>query len=400
MFALLVVSCGGNTSTRQYDPSAVKFKASYNSYFENCIYPSFILALSSYQGSDKQTSSLFTVEVTNPVKDAVLRVVIDSTQLSYTTVFQEVMQERNAHYIFSPQIKWKYPVLYNVRQQGAVDFTFTCYINDEEVDVKNVRLNYRSANECLLALNDSAGKSIDIRWIFAGYVNEDHPYIDTILTRVIDNNIINRFVGYQQGEKMVKEQVFAFWYDALERGITYSSISCTSNPSKRANVQRIRFFDQVYNSRQANCVDACVFFASLLRKVGLKPVIFIEPCHAYLGCYLNRNKSNILLLETTITSWVNFPALAKSLDENGRLSDKEYNKIKKYLSTSQQNAYASGKLSFDQLKIAVARSLFDRAVNYKVESYNQNKALFNDPDNTSYQQLDIEQLRRMVQPIN
>ena len=281
-----------------------------------------------------------------------------------------------------------------------MDLTFTCFINDEQVDVRNLRLNYRSANECLISIRTPDNHHYDFRWLFAGYVNEEHPYIDSILTDILDQRIVTRFVGYQQGEKAVSEQVFAFWYYALQRGISYSSITCTSNPSKRTNVQRIRFFDEVYNSRQANCVDACVFFASLFRKVGLKPVIFVEPCHAYLGYYTDRNRKKIALLETTVTSWVNFPELDRNLDANGRLPEKYYLKVKRFLSEKDQKRYADGKMGYEEMKHAVARTLFTKATEYNQSNYASNKLHFADTSNVAYQQLDVEQLRRIVQPIN
>ncbi|MDY5969450.1 MAG: hypothetical protein SPJ13_05510, partial [Bacteroidales bacterium] len=304
--------CTTNTGPKIYNPASVSFKASYNANFDGIIYPSMVLALANYSGPMPQP--LFNVEVTAPTNDAVLRVVVDSSRLNYVTILQEVLPKKGARYSFEPLIKWKFDQLYNMRQQGAVDMTFTCYINDEEVDLKNLRLNYRTVNECPLTILDTAGKAQDYRWLFAAYVNEDHPYIDSILSDILKQGIVSRFTGYQKGEKEAAKQVEAIWYYALNRGITYSSISCTSNPSRRGNAQHIRFFDEVYLNRQANCIDACVFFASILRKIGLHPVILLEPCHAYLGYYTDKNKKHLALLETTITAWVNFPALDASVD--------------------------------------------------------------------------------------
>ena len=211
---------------------------------------------------------------------------------------------------------------------------------------------------------------------------------------------VTRLTGYQTGgAQAVRNQVFAVWYYALDHGITYSSITCTSNPSPRANVQHIRFLDEVLASRQANCVDACVFFASILRKLGLKPVIFVEPCHAYLGYYTDRNRKQLALLETTITSWVNFPDLERSLDADGRLPDAQWQKVKKYLGEKEIEQYEQGSLSFEQIKLAVARSLFDKASEYDRETYEANREHFADTASITYQQLDIEILRRQVQPI-
>ena len=382
------------------DPRQVAFQADYNPLFDGQLYPSLILATPHLSDLRPPTSDLFSLQVTAPTDNAVLRVVIDSSALNYVTIVQEILPRRGETYRFQPSIKWKYDLLRTLRTPGAVDFTFTCYLNDEEVDIKNLHLTYRTVNECPLSLVYD-GRTHDFRWLFAAYVNEDHPQIEQILTDIVEQGTVSRFTGYQSGgSQAVRDQVFAVWYYALDHGITYSSISCTSNPSPRANVQHIRFLDEVLNTRQANCVDACVFFASILRKLGLKPVIFVEPCHAYLGYYTDKNRHDIALLETTLTSWVNFPLLERSLEADGRLPEAQYNKISKYLSDKEKSLYEQGQLPFDKLKLAVARSLFDKASEYDRETYQANRSNFADPEAITYQQLDIELLRKLVSPIN
>ncbi|MBR4738488.1 MAG: transglutaminase domain-containing protein [Bacteroidales bacterium] len=381
-----------------FDPRQVAFQAEYNPLFDGQLYPALILGLN--HSNLNSQFPIFSIELTAPADNAVLRVVIDSSALNYVTIIQEILPRRGETYRFQPSVKWKYDYLRALRQPGAVDLTFTCYINDEEVDIKNLHLNYRTVNECPLSLV-SDGQASDFRWLFAAYVNEDHPQIEQILTDIMEQGTVSRLAGYQTGgAKAVRDQVFAVWYYALNRGITYSSITCTSNPSPRANVQHIRFFDEVLTTRQANCVDACVFFASILRKIGLKPVIFVEPCHAYLGYYTDRNRKQTALLETTITSWVNFPDMERSLDADGRLPDAKWQKIKKYLSDKEVAQYEEGRMSFEQLKMAVARSLFDKAAEYDRETYDANREHFADSTSITYQQLDIELLRKQVQPIN
>ncbi|MBQ8702862.1 MAG: hypothetical protein IJ524_00620 [Bacteroidales bacterium] len=383
---------------KTYDPRQVDFQVEYNPLFDGQIYPSLIL------GTNNNTFDFqlpaFQLQLVSPADNAVLRIVIDSSALNYVTIIQEILPRRGETYSFQPSVKWKYDILRALRTPGAVDLTFTCYINDEQVDIKNLHLAFRSVNECPLSLVHD-GRTSDFRWLFAAYVNEDHPQIEQILTDIIQQGTVSRLSGYQSGgAQAVRDQVFAVWYYALDHGITYSSITCTSNPSPRANVQHIRFFDEVLATRQANCVDACVFFASILRKIGLKPVIFVEPCHAYLGYYTDRNRKQVGLLETTITSWVNFPDLERSLDPDGRLPEAKWNKVKKYLGEKEIAQYEQGTLSFDQLKLAVARSLFDKATEYDRETYEANRTHFADSASITYQQLDIELLRRQVQPIN
>lgn len=390
----------GKEETKAAITQEVNFSAQLNPLFDSQLYPSLILALNQ-TGSPELTSQLapFTVTVTSPSNNALLRVVVDSTLFNFVTTFEEVLPKKGETYILHPRLNWKYERLSTQRQSRPLDLAFTCYVNDEKIITKNLHLNMRTVNECPLSFQHGS-QHLDTRWLFAAFVNEDHPYIDQILSEILSQGIVSRISGYQNGAKSAREQVFAVWYYALNRGIAYSSISCTSNPSSSTNVQHIRFFDQVFNSRQANCIDACVFFASILRKIGLRPVIFVEPCHAYLGYYTDRkSNSKIELLETTITAWVNFPELEKRLDEHGQLPEDEFQKIAKYLTEKQRSDYLAGKMSFEKVKEAVARSLFNQANNYDLETYTKNKKNFEEPENLSYQQLDIERLRQIVQPL-
>ena len=402
----LLASCTPQKA-KQYDPKKVAFTAQVNPLFDNQLYPSLILATSQPSATQPPSHSAtqplapLTVSVTAPTNNAVLRIVVDSSSLNYVTILQEILPSRGTTYTFQPSIKWKYERLRQIRQRMPVDLTLTCYINDEETDIRNLHFDMRSVNECPLSLQSPEGDIVDTRWLFAAYVNEEHPQIQHILSDILDQGIVSRLQGYQAGSKAdVLRQLQAVWYNTLLRGISYASISCTSNPSPRANVQHIRFFDEVWNTRQANCIDACVYLASILRKIGLRPVIFVEPCHAYLGVYNDKNKKNITLIETTITSWVNFPELLRSTDPDGYLPDEQLSKISKYLSAKQLNAYRQRQVDTPQLLKWVALSLFEKASEYNLDNFRANQQYFADPASMSFQQLDIETLRQTVQPIN
>lgn len=379
------------------DPALINFDAQYNADFNQVLYPSMMLALANYQGA--AMPPLFSVSLTAPKSNSVVRIVVDSTMLNYVSITQESMPKKGQRYTFEPVIKWKFDNLYRLRSPGLIDLTFTCFVNDEEVDVKTIRLNYRSINECLLSMIGKDGHYRDYRWLFTAYVNEDHPKIDNILSEILDQGIVTSFEG-PSTEKKVETQMRAIWYYALSRGITYSTISCTSNKSSRSNSQYIRFFDDVYNNRQANCIDACVFFSSIMRKLSLQPIIFVDPCHAYLGYYSDKSKKKIRTLETTITGWVNLPELDSHFDaETGKLDETAYNKISRYLGDKDKERCQAGQMTLDQIKKAVANNLFDRASEYQKENYEKNKALYSDTTQMVYQMLVVDDLRKQVAPI-
>ena len=393
----LFAACGTPAKKRTINPKDVAFEASYDEDFDNILYPSLLLAMANYSGV--ATDTLFTVSATAPSANSVLRVVADSTLLNYVSITQETLPRKGQRYTFIPVIKWKYETLYKLRRQGNIDLTFTCFVNDEEVDVKNIRLNFRPVNECLMSLLAKDGSFHDYRWLFTAYVNEDHPKIDEILGEILSQGIVTIFDG-PRSEKKVDNQMRAIWYYALNRGLAYSSISCTSNGSRRTNSQTIRFFDDVYRNRQANCIDACVYFSSIMRKVGLQPIIFVDPCHAYLGYYTDKSKKNIALLETTITGWVNLPELDNHFDaDSNKLEEKYYNKISKYLTDKQRDSYAQGRMALEDIKKAVADNLFDRATEYQRENYANNRTLYSDTSQSLYQMLVVDELRKQVTPI-
>lgn len=393
--ALVLCSCSKKKKS-SFDPAKVGFEVSYSQELDNTLYPSFILGLANYNG--KQNSEMFRYAVTNPKRNSVLRIVMDSSQLNYTTIFQETMAENGVRYTFEPLVKWKYGNLAHVRQSGMVDLTFTCYINDEEVDVKNLRLNYRPVNECLLGVYDTCNHYVDHRWMFAAFVNEEHPFLDLMLNEILEQGIVSRFTGYQLGEKQVDEQVFAIWYYVQTRGIHYSSISSTSRASKRANTQNIRFLDEVYRNKQANCIDACAFMASILKKIGIKPVIFLEPSHAYLGYYKDKNKKKLALLETTLAGNIDFTGIDAAYDSVTVVQ--EMMKYSKYMVKNEIYKYQNKIWTRTDVKKSISRESFRQATNKNIERYNKNKKNFKDASQELYSILDISELREMVQPIN
>lgn len=395
---IFTIGCAEKKSARTIDPQKVNFEVAYDANFDGIMYPSLIMGLANYNG--KVESDFFSYRVTSPKDNSVLRIVMDSSEMNYITFFQANLPKKGETYTFYPLVKWKYDNLIRLKQPGKVDLTFTCYINDEEVDIKNIRLNYRTINECLLGIRDTAGKYIDYRWMFAAFVNEEHPWLDVMLNNILEQKLVNRFSGYQLGEKEVINQVFAIWYFIQSKGIKYSSISNTSKYSTKVNSQYIRFFDEVYRNRQANCIDACAFMSSILKKIGLTPVIFVEPKHAYLGFYKDKNRKKLVLLETTLAGAIDLTTIDEKVDTaTGLLPQSELDKYKRHLTQKDIDNYLSGKTDLEKLKQTISRSNFNNAMNYNVERYNKNRKLFAEPKNQNYHKLDIAELRELVQPI-
>ena len=374
----------------------LNFSVSFDESFENTIYPSYILGLSSYSASQNKSFELLNYNITSPDRESDLKIKISESSLNHECIFQEYLTSVNQEIDYYPMITWNYENLKKFDQPGTVNLSFTCYIDNEEIDNKSLRLNYRSVNECVYGMIDNEGNYRDLSWMFAAYVNEDHPLIDQFLEEVLNqSDIIDSFVGYQSGtEESVIDQVFAIWYTLQSKGIKYSSITNTSNPSDKVLTQHVRFFDEVYNNAQANCVDGSVFLSSILKKIDIKPFLVLVPGHMYLGFYTTSDKSKYKLLETTAVG---------SVDLSEIYEDELYvyglDKYKNYISQKTYDGYFEGIYMLEFVKLEISLNSFLKALTFNTDQWNSNLSKFNDAKNHQYQTIDIEDYRKLVQPI-
>jgi len=391
---------GGNNSISKNvvvlepEPTAasINFTVEGDKNFEQTIYPSVLLGLANLIAESNE--DFFDFSLINPKTNSNLKIVIEASNINDETIFLTQLPIKGKLYKFSPLIKWNYTYLKSLKQPGNVDLTFVCIINDVEIDRKNLRFSYRSVNECVYGLINTENNYVDLKWMFAAFVNEDNPNIDILLADVLTYNIINHFIGYQGSENDVFNQVFALWFYLQSNSVKYSSITATSNPSEKVFSQYVRFFDEVYNNSQANCADGSVFLASILKKIGINPLLIIVPGHMYLGYYTLADKSKRRLLETTKVGEVNLAEIYEDSQYVYNLS-----KYEQYMSDDTWNNYFDGIVTLDYVKNEISYNSFIEATNYNVDSYNNNIPNFNDVNNYDYCIFDIESLRNIVQPI-
>lgn len=359
---------------------------------EQTIYPSVLLGLSNY--TSKSNEDFFDFSIKNPKANSNLKIVIEATNLNSETIFQTQMAIKGQVYNFSPLIKWNYANLRLLKQPGNVDLTFVCSINDKEIDRKNLRLSYRSVNECVYGYIDSKGDYKDIKWMFAAFVNEDNPKIDELLRDALSFGIVNNFNGYQGTENDVFKQISAIWFYLQSKSVKYSSITATSNPSLKVFSQYVRFFDEVYNNTQANCADGTIFLSSILKKIGINPLLITAPGHMFLGYYTLADKSKMNLLETTRVGNVNLAEIYEDSQYVYNLS-----KYRQYISDVTWNNYFASVVTLNYVKKEISYNSFMEATNCNVDSFNTNISKYSDPNNHDYKSYDIDLLRKVVQPI-
>lgn len=346
------------------------------------IFPSVILSTATtgkILANDNDSNSLgnlktpFGIVLKSYKKNSTLRITIEESPFFKKTETTLTLPKSDYEYTVYPDIVWKYDRLRFTNQAEPVDVSFKVKIDKNPPSYKHKTFSVRSFNEALMGYKDSFGKYHSTAIFFAAYVNEEHPVIDKILKEALATGKVKRFTGYQYNSpRKVKRQVFAIWNALQKRGFKYSSLTNTSIGSQKVYTQRIRTIDDALEAEQLNCVDASVLFASVLKAIGIDPILIRIPGHMFLGFYLDKNHKKIAFLETTLISDVD-------LDE--------------YVDEKQQKDLE--KMSQTQASLAT----FNLALENGMKKYEENKEKFG-KDNPNYTFLEIsKELREQVQPI-
>lgn len=204
-----------------------------------------------------------------------------------------------------PKAVWNYDALHLVKEETPVALTAKVKVNGKPLPDYAETVVLKSLNDCLfyILLSDqpeTAEDIDDLSWLFAAYVNENHPWIDGVLKEAIETEIVDSFTGYQSGDPVeTLKQVFAVWAALQGRGITYSDIS-TTTPNEGTVSQAVRFLDESIEATQANCVDGSVLMASILRKIGIDVQLVMVPGHCFLAFSADKDGKLLIGLETTM----------------------------------------------------------------------------------------------------
>src|ERR1700674_1904491 len=288
------------------------------------LFPSLIIATASVRPVEEKDAEakepdpyllgerfgLVGISITAKAANTKVKLTLKENELTSTSTWEDALAEADHAYFIAPKVTYRFDKLRAVTQHMPMNISFAVAVDGEEAGEKSETLQVRSINDCPYGvsnqeetLNDEnyiAG-SAEIGWMFAAYVNENHPLIDKILQEALGTKIVNGFLGYQTDKPAdVLQQVFAIWSALQKRGIKYSNTTVTPGGSETVKSQHVRFVDQSLTNTQANCVDGSVLFASILRKISINPVLVTIPGHMYVGFYLGAGKSQFIGLETTV----------------------------------------------------------------------------------------------------
>ena len=215
-----------------------------------------------------------------------------------------------------PTIRWDFERLQAQQRAAPATLEFSVALDGGPAQRKLQRVRLRAINEAPYSVADGAVRT-DLSWMFAAYVDEDNPLVQRILGDALARGYVARFDGYQSGDPgQVYRQVFAVWRVLAARGIRYSSIARTSATGGAVLSQYVRFLDESWDNRQANCVDGAVLLASVLRRIDLDPQLVLVPGHMFLGFALEPGGQQMAWLETTRLGEVAAEAGEDALLEN------------------------------------------------------------------------------------
>lgn len=282
------------------------------------LFPSFLIATATIKLPEEAVEDyeeevlgdpqgLLGITIEAPEDDTTITVTITCDAIMEESVFTGTLPTAGETYTILPKIKYKYDALARQRQAKPITVTFEVEIGDEDAVEESRTLTLRSINDCPFTVVED-DEARDISFMFAAYVNEQHPFVDKMLREALNAGVVDSFTGYQSKDALeVYRQAYALWHALSKRDLRYSDITTTAAESDMVHSQHVRMIDESINNGQANCVDGSVLLASMLRKIGIEPILIMVPGHCYLAFNLDAEGKQVAALETTL--------LGSALDE-------------------------------------------------------------------------------------
>jgi len=214
--------------------------------------------------------------------------------------YSTTLAQAGVDYELHPPLDWDTAGLLALAAPLATHLSFALQRGDEAPDTREIGVSLRPVDEALYFVRDG-NDSVDLSWIFAAYVDERGATVDTVLGAALRSGIVEKFDGYASADpQRVYAQVAAIWHALTEHGIRYSGADPAVGRGPRVFSQRVRFIDETWSDRSANCVDGSVLIASVLQRIGLRSFLVLVPGHAFVGFYTDADAQRAAFLETTL----------------------------------------------------------------------------------------------------
>jgi hypothetical protein len=274
------------------------------------VFPSFLIATHGVDFTEERADpnilgdagGVFGAVVVSPKAGAVAKLLVTCDGVAKPSELVATLPEAGVEYGLLPTMLWDFDKLRASEQGKPLVVTLALSIDGAPQGTKQAKAFLRSVNDCPYFFVDQlSGEPVGTSFMFAAYVNEDHPWIDQMLGEALKCGATNSFNGYQSGNpEQVLLQVFAVWKTLRNQGIKYSNITQTVGKNDVVRSQEVRFLDQSIGNAQANCVDGSVMIASFLRKIDIEAALVLVPGHCYLAFSLDPEGNELLGLETTV----------------------------------------------------------------------------------------------------
>ncbi|MCB0647213.1 MAG: hypothetical protein KDC49_11150 [Saprospiraceae bacterium] len=340
-------------------PEEVVYEYSWNPIhrFGTDFYPSYVLATSTmtnetiYEPEDQAYSfygdlnGYFGVSINGLEVGTNVSVVIEGQPFIRPSEYNVTISQSGVSEIY-PVIEYDFNALKGIDQAQPINLKYIVYI-DGEYEGEQLEIVWaRNVNDAVTWGLDHHGNNYKMDFIFAAYVNENEPNLDPILGAILDEGIVESWIGYQGSADDVFQQVFALWYHFQKKGFRYSSITTQSGSDEKSAGQVVRFIKDALVTSQANCIDGTVLFASFLYKIGIDVSIVLVPGHAYLAFSGDQQGTTKYALETTMMGQLNLKraptqnALYQSLGKQDNEIEQSWNSFLGAMNTGTENYYS------------------------------------------------------------
>ncbi|BAH75551.1 hypothetical protein [Solidesulfovibrio magneticus] len=336
---VLVLGLGQTAWTAQPAPAASAARQPRQSAWEfdqvglkGVLYPSLMLCMAKMQVNPQQqdgelgdANGLLGISVVSPRAGAKAVVELTSSSpLVHPGRVEVALPQKGKVYQVFPYVSMDEAVVLQ-RHASPATLTAKLWLDGVPQGERSAQVSIASINDCVFGLKDDE-TYYGTLWLFAAYVNENHPAVQQILQEALTSREVAAFNGYQSDPAGVRKQVKAVWQVLRRRGIRYSNIEKASVKLDDVAVQHVRFVSDALLSRQANCVEGSCLLASIFTKIGLETWLVALPEHMLVAVALDPQGKQMLYLETTLLSESTFEDAAKA----GQLQmDEVYAKARK-----------------------------------------------------------------------
>jgi len=177
--------------------------------------------------------------------------------------------------------------------RGDHNFYIEFFENNEKIHSDNVTLYVLDEDHVLFQVHD-----IGHDWYFNSYeaigcwITPDEPSIKKWIDSSFDST---------SQKHNIREDVKSLWGHLKSLNFSYVATSYSIGENKRNHYQKINIPKNTLTSRNGNCIDLSVLFASAMEAIGYDPIICLvsnpDP-HAFLGWENEERK--LEFLETTV----------------------------------------------------------------------------------------------------